>query len=53
VDKVYVTEDISHKGPGYVFGNAGVEVGMTASERLDEIIDEVASRGRRKKADRI
>jgi len=46
VDKVYVTEDISHKGPGYVFGNAGVEVGMTASERLDEITDEIASRRR-------
>ncbi len=35
VDQVLVTEDIKHKGPGYVFANAGVAVVTTEKVHLD------------------
>jgi len=35
VDQILVTEDIKHKGPGYVFANAGVAVNTTQQDQLD------------------
>lgn len=52
VNEVYVTEDLSHKGPGYVFGNAGVRVETTGFTQLEELLgairdkqDKVRDRG--------
>ncbi len=38
VDKVFMAEDFSHKGPSYVFSNAGVAAQRTEGETLEEII---------------
>jgi len=38
VDEVIVTEDIKHKGPWYVFADAGVKVGHTEASHLNLII---------------
>jgi len=34
-----MTEDLSHKGPSYVFSNAGVNAQRTDAENLEEIIE--------------
>ena len=39
VDRVLVSEDIKHKGPGYVFANAGVAVATTDQENVDAAIE--------------
>ncbi len=39
VDQILVTEDIKHKGPGYVFANAGVAVNITDEEQLETALD--------------
>ncbi len=39
VDEVLVKEDLRHKGPGYVFSDAGVKTGVTPADRLNEAID--------------
>ncbi len=38
VDQVLVREDIRHKGPGYVFANAGIDVRTAAAEELEEAL---------------
>jgi len=38
VDQVFMSEDFSHKGPSYVFSNAGVDAQRTDAETLEEII---------------
>jgi len=39
VDQIFMTEDLSHKGPSYVFSNAGVNAQRTDAENLEEIIE--------------
>lgn len=41
VDQVFMREDLSRKGPGYVFGNAGVTTILTSARNLGEIIEEL------------
>jgi predicted Fe-Mo cluster-binding NifX family protein len=41
VDRVLVKEELKHKGPGYVFANAGVTVTPVHAARLDEALDNV------------
>jgi cation diffusion facilitator family transporter len=38
VDQVFMAEDFSHKGPSYVFSNAGVDAQRTDAETLEEIV---------------
>ncbi|MCF8105720.1 MAG: cation diffusion facilitator family transporter [Desulfohalobiaceae bacterium] len=40
VDLVLVQEDLKHKGPGYVFSNAGVEVRTVSAKSLTEALEE-------------
>jgi cation diffusion facilitator family transporter len=40
VDDVLMREDLSRKGPGYVMANAGIKVGITSTNKLDEAIEE-------------
>lgn len=41
VDQVFMKEDLSHKGPGYVFGNAGVTMHTTNAQNTRELIEEI------------
>jgi cation diffusion facilitator family transporter len=41
VDEVAVAEQIKHKGPGYVFSNAGVHVHVVSANHLRDAIDSV------------
>jgi len=41
VDHVGLKDDISHKGPGYVFSNGGVRVHIISSEQIDPAIHEI------------
>lgn len=43
VDQVFMKEDLSHKGPGYVFGNAGVTTNTTSAQNTRELIKEIRS----------
>jgi hypothetical protein len=38
VDEVAITEDIKHKGPGYVFSDAGVKVHVVSAKNLGEAL---------------
>jgi len=38
VDQVFMKEDLSHKGPAYVFGQAGVIMEKTSASQLVEIL---------------
>jgi cation diffusion facilitator family transporter len=38
VDQVFMREDLSHKGPGYVFGNAGVKTVTTGAHDVEEVM---------------
>jgi cation diffusion facilitator family transporter len=38
VDQVFMREDLSHKGPGYVLGNAGVRTVTTASRDVEDVM---------------
>jgi cation diffusion facilitator family transporter len=38
VDRVFMKEDLSHKGPGYVLGQAGVTTEKTAASQLMQIL---------------
>jgi predicted Fe-Mo cluster-binding NifX family protein len=38
VDQVFMKEDLSHKGPAYVFGQAGVITEKTAASQLVEVL---------------
>jgi cation diffusion facilitator family transporter len=40
VDEVFMREDLSHKGPGYVFGNAGVTTTVTKAQNTKELIND-------------
>ncbi len=40
VDRVFMKEDLSHKGPGYVLGKAGVITEKTAASQLMEILSD-------------
>jgi predicted Fe-Mo cluster-binding NifX family protein len=39
VDQVFMREDLSRKGPGYVFGNAGVTTSLTTARDVGEIME--------------
>lgn len=39
IDQIFMTEDLSHKGPTYVFSNAGVNVQRTDAVHLEEILE--------------
>ncbi|SEM04194.1 cation diffusion facilitator family transporter [Syntrophus gentianae] len=39
VDQVFIAEDLSHKGPSYVFSNAGVTTQRTDAESIKEILE--------------
>ncbi|MBN1103874.1 MAG: NifB/NifX family molybdenum-iron cluster-binding protein, partial [Deltaproteobacteria bacterium] len=39
VDQVYMREDLSRKGPGYVFGNAGVTTVLTSARDVSEVVE--------------
>jgi cation diffusion facilitator family transporter len=43
VDQVFMKEDLSHKGPGYVFGNAGVKAITTAAHDVKEVMESLMS----------
>lgn len=43
-DEVWVREEIGHKGPGYVFADAGLTVVRTEAGHLDEVLAQVAGR---------
>jgi len=40
VDDVLMREDLSRKGPGYVMANAGIRVGITSKNNMDEAVEE-------------
>lgn len=40
VDEVLLKEDLSRKGPGYVFSNAGIKVAITLKSKIDEAVQE-------------
>jgi len=41
IDEVVVKEEIKHKGPGYVFSNAGVKHHVTSAGKLSEVVDHI------------
>jgi len=41
IDEVVMSEDASHKGPGYVFSNAGVTVRNISKRTLPEVIESI------------
>jgi predicted Fe-Mo cluster-binding NifX family protein len=44
VDEVRLREDIKHKGPGYVFADAGLAVMLTNARYLESLVQEIADR---------
>ncbi|MEJ2168220.1 MAG: cation diffusion facilitator family transporter [Desulfobacterales bacterium] len=42
VDEVILKEDIEHKGPGFVFGDAGIQINRTDAEHLNSIIESLS-----------
>jgi predicted Fe-Mo cluster-binding NifX family protein len=46
VDRVFMREDVSHKGPGYVFGNAGVKANTTAAHDAKEVMESLMAEKR-------
>jgi len=43
IDEVVINEDLSHKGPGYVFSNAGVSIRTVSKRHLQEVIESILS----------
>lgn len=41
VDQVFMKEDLSRKGPGYVFGNSGVTMKTTQAQNTRELMEEI------------
>jgi predicted Fe-Mo cluster-binding NifX family protein len=41
VEQVGMKEDVSHKGPGYVFSNGGVRIHILATGQMDQAINEI------------
>jgi predicted Fe-Mo cluster-binding NifX family protein len=42
IDEVRLREDIKHKGPGYVFADAGLIIMHTAVKHLESLVQEIA-----------
>jgi cation diffusion facilitator family transporter len=47
IDEVRIREEIKHKGPGYVFADAGLTVVRTDVGHLDDLIREIAAKSPR------
>lgn len=47
VDEVWMREDIKHKGPGYVFADAGLAVLNTDAAQLEQLVAEITKTGPR------
>jgi cation diffusion facilitator family transporter len=45
IDEIRIREEIKHKGPGYVFADAGLTVVHTDAGHLDALIQEIAANG--------
>ena len=45
VDEVAMTEESKHKGPGYVFSNAGVTIHAVSAKDMEEAIASITGRG--------
>lgn len=43
IDEVCIREEIKHKGPGYVFADAGLTIVRTGAGRLEEVVEEIAA----------
>jgi len=43
IDEVVINEDLSRKGPGYVFLNAGVKIRNIAKKQLHELIETIVA----------
>ncbi|MDX9786017.1 MAG: cation diffusion facilitator family transporter [Desulfobacterales bacterium] len=43
VERVGLKEDVSHKGPGYVFANGGVRIHIISAAQIDHAIDAIVS----------
>jgi cation diffusion facilitator family transporter len=43
IDEVVINEDLSHKGPGYVFSNAGVSIRIVSKRHLHDVIESILS----------
>ena len=44
IDELIVNSDIKHKGPGYVFANAGVRSRVVETKDLNEVVDQLFSK---------
>ena len=44
IDELIVNSDIKHKGPGYVFANAGVKSRVIETKNLNEVVDMLFSK---------
>jgi predicted Fe-Mo cluster-binding NifX family protein len=44
VDEVAITEEIKHKGPGYVFSDAGIKVHVVSADDVEETIASITSK---------
>lgn len=45
VDHVGMKEDMSHKGPGYVLVNGGIQVHLIGSDDLDAAVAKILAEG--------
>jgi len=45
LEHVGMKEDVSHKGPGYVLSNGGVNIHIISSEQIGEAISEIIAQG--------
>jgi len=43
VDEVAISEDIKHKGPGYVFSDAGVKVHVISAKTLEDALSYITN----------
>jgi predicted Fe-Mo cluster-binding NifX family protein len=46
VDEVALVEEVEHKGPGYVFSDAGVKIHVVSARDLGEALDAVVAKNR-------
>ncbi|MCF8078571.1 MAG: cation diffusion facilitator family transporter [Desulfobacterales bacterium] len=44
IDEVRIREEIKHKGPGYVFADAGLRIVRTGAGQLEDVVQEIAAR---------
>ena len=45
VEHVGMKEDVSHKGPGYVFSNGGVKIHIISAKQIGQAINEIVAEG--------